>query len=164
VFVNLACQKCKKKVFYLNIKHDVKPTSLTAMQERLNLFLIYFVSKQNFDENKNCRLLQKNFSLNCSPHYVRKTCLTLKAKCQKFETKLKAEGKWEEYKTQIHNEGTNKMIEDYKKFIEETINESNNSYVTEHGDVENWVGGFDKEKILNEMEEGIKYLESLKKS
>jgi len=80
VFVNLACQKCKKKVFYLNIKHDVKPTSLTAMQERLNLFLIYFVSKQNFDENKNCRLLQKKFLPQLFPTLCQKNMFDIKIK------------------------------------------------------------------------------------
>ena len=72
--------------------------------------------------------------------------------------------KWEQYQNDIRNEGIDKMIVDYKKFIEEKLNECSNGYVTEQGDVESWVGGFDREQVLIDMEEGIKYLESLKKS
>jgi len=81
-----------------------------------------------------------------------------------FESRLRREGKWEEYQNGIRNEGVDRLIADYRKFIEEKLNEKSNSYVTEQGDVENWVGSIDREKLLNEMEEGIKYLESLKKS
>jgi hypothetical protein len=81
-----------------------------------------------------------------------------------METKLRLEGKWDEYVNKIHNEGIDKLILEYQEFIKESINESNNNFVTEQGDVESWVGGFDKEKILVDMEKGIKYLESLKKT
>jgi len=134
------------------IKNGIKQ-NITKMDKikELGLTPLFCPSCNKVMDHPNDKLMYKN-------HRKCFDCMV------EFETNLRREGKWEEYKTQIHNEGIDKMIGDYKKFIEETINESNNSYVTEHGDVENWVGGFDKEKILNEMEEGIKYLESLKKS
>ena len=46
--------------------------------------------------------------------------------------------------------------------MDEEINESNTSYVTEAGDVERWVGS-SKQKLLENKEETIKYLQSLKK-
>ena len=46
--------------------------------------------------------------------------------------------------------------------MDEEISESNTSYVTETGDVERWVGS-SKQKLLENKEETIKYLQSLKK-
>jgi len=46
--------------------------------------------------------------------------------------------------------------------MDEEINTSNESWVTEAGDVEKWVGS-SKQKMLQNKEETIKYLESLKK-
>ena len=46
--------------------------------------------------------------------------------------------------------------------MDEVINNSNESYVTEAGDIENWVGSA-KKKLLESKEETIKYLQNLKK-
>ena len=46
--------------------------------------------------------------------------------------------------------------------MDEVINNSNESYVTEAGDIENWVGSA-KNKLLESKEETIKYLQNLKK-
>ena len=46
--------------------------------------------------------------------------------------------------------------------MDEEINASNESYITEAGDVERWVGS-SKKKLLESKEETIKYLQSLKK-
>ena len=43
------------------------------------------------------------------------------------------------------------------------MNESNDGFVTESGEVEKWVGGINKERAEKALEEGIKYLENLKK-
>ena len=45
----------------------------------------------------------------------------------------------------------------------EQINEENNSFITEKGDKEKWVGKVDKTRAMKAMEDGIKYLQSLKK-
>ena len=51
-----------------------------------------------------------------------------------------------------------------KQYLEEAgINESNDGFVTESGEVEKWVGGINKERAGEALEEGIKYLESMKK-
>ena len=44
----------------------------------------------------------------------------------------------------------------------EIQNESNQSYITEAGDVEKWTGS-SKNKLLETKEEGLKYLDGLKK-
>ena len=55
------------------------------------------------------------------------------------------------------------MIEEYKNYINEKLEDSNQGAVTENGDVENWVGGINKERAEEALNETIKYLESLKK-
>jgi len=46
--------------------------------------------------------------------------------------------------------------------MEEHMNTSDESFITERGDIEKWVGS-PKQKLLENKEETIKYLQSLKK-
>ena len=96
------------------------------------------------------------------PHYYKAygACLDcIKVK----ETKLKTSGKWEDHKTTIHNKEIDKTIEEYTQFIEMKIEESNDGFVTEAGEVEKWKGGINKERAEEALREGIEYLKSLKK-
>ena len=43
------------------------------------------------------------------------------------------------------------------------MNESNDSFITEAGEVEKWDGGINKERAEEALREGIEYLKSLKK-
>ena len=79
-----------------------------------------------------------------------------------FETLLKFNGEWEKYHNSIANGVLEGYIQDLKDTVEEQLNESQQSYITEHGDVENWVGDIDKTKLMNELQKTIEYLESLK--
>jgi hypothetical protein len=80
-----------------------------------------------------------------------------------MEIKLKKEGKWEEYENNIHNNEIENKIIEYKLWIEEKLSESNNSFVSEDGDVEKWSGKINVELVNNSVEEVVKYLESLKR-
>jgi hypothetical protein len=80
-----------------------------------------------------------------------------------MESRLKREGKWEEYERKIHNDEIDNKIKEYKLWIHEKLNESNNSFISEDGDVENWVGKINKDMVDKNVEEVINYLESLKK-
>jgi len=83
--------------------------------------------------------------------------------CQvEFETELRRLGLWEEYEKNIINTDLDYLIEDYSVWVDEVINESNESFITEAGDVERWVGTT-KKKLLENKEETIKYLQNLKK-
>ena len=83
--------------------------------------------------------------------------------CQiEFETELRRLGLWEEYEKNIINSDIDNVTKDYSTWMDEVINSSNDSYVTEDGDVERWVGS-SKKKLLEDKEETIKYLQSLKK-
>jgi len=80
-----------------------------------------------------------------------------------MEVKLRKEGKWEEYEKQIHNNEIENKIIEYKLWVEEKLKESNSSFVSEDGDVENWTGKINVELVNKSIEETVKYLESLKR-
>ena len=46
--------------------------------------------------------------------------------------------------------------------IQHKLNEKGDGYITERGDKENWKGGFSKEKLEQELQEGLEFLENLK--
>ena len=79
-----------------------------------------------------------------------------------FETDLRKLGLWEEYEKNIINSDIDHIATDYSTWIDELINGSNESYITEAGDVEKWVGSA-KNKLLQNKEETIKYLQTLKR-
>ena len=95
------------------------------------------------------------------PHYYKSygTCLDCRTT---FETKLKLEGKWENYVTETYNQEIDKHIEEYKAYMQDALSETNEGYVTEAGDIQKWVGGIDKERVEQSMKESIEYLNSLK--
>ena len=81
----------------------------------------------------------------------------------KIEDKLKREGKFEEYQKHIVNSDIDNKIKDFKAWVEDKMSESNNQYVSEAGDVENWKGKINKDKVDEHLENVIEYLEGLKK-
>ena len=79
-----------------------------------------------------------------------------------FEAQLRKEGKWEEYQRKIKNDEIDNRIAEFKLFIKEKLEEGNDSFVSESGEVERWVGKVNKEKVEEHVKEVIEYLESLK--
>ncbi len=79
-----------------------------------------------------------------------------------YEAQLQKEGKLEEYFNGIHNSRINNIQKEYETFIQEKLNEKGDGYITERGDKENWKGGFSKEKLEQELQEGLGFLENLK--
>jgi hypothetical protein len=64
----------------------------------------------------------------------------------------------------IFNSDIEGLIQNFEVWINEEIsNESNNTFVTEAGDVEKWTGSA-KNKLLESKDETLKYLQSLKKT
>ena len=88
-----------------------------------------------------------------------KRCLT----CQvDFESELKIEGLWEEYNNVFINDNVDNTIKEFEIWFDENLNQSNESFITEAGDVESWIGS-NKAKMLESKEETINFLKSLKK-
>ena len=106
-----------------------------------------------------CNKVMKN--RNDKPFYnIHKMCFNCVID---MEIKLKKEGKWEEYENRIHNSEIDNKIQEYKLWIEEKLSETNTSFVSEDGDVENWTGKINTELVDKSVEETVKYLESLKR-
>ena len=76
---------------------------------------------------------------------------------------MKKIGAWEVYEKNIHNSDLDVFINDFKDFVEDQLLTTNKSFITEQGDVEKWVGGYDKERVLESLKKTIEYLENLKK-
>ena len=82
----------------------------------------------------------------------------------KMETNLKLEGKYEEYARKMVSKNIITHIEEAEQFIEEFASMGKDTYVTEQGDIEDWEGGTDKEKIVKEMKKGLQEMkEALEK-
>ena len=78
------------------------------------------------------------------------------------EHELQRQGKLEDYLNNLRNKHVDTTIEEYKAFMETTLNKSNNDFVTEAGDIENWRGGTSKQDLKQQLQEGLEYLENLK--
>ena len=80
-----------------------------------------------------------------------------------MEHEIKISGKWEEYTHNLHNQQIDHTLEEFKVFVKEKLEELNDSFISEDGDVEKWVGKLDKEKVNEYMESVAKYAKALKK-
>tara|TARA_B110000305_G_scaffold47857_1_gene51286 strand:+ start:40 stop:612 length:573 start_codon:yes stop_codon:yes gene_type:complete len=96
------------------------------------------------------------------PHYFKAygACLDC---TKKLETKHKLKGTWKNHTKDIHNQELDHTIEEFKAFMNMKMNESNDGFITEAGEIEKWDGGINKERAQKSLEEGIEYLKSLKK-
>ena len=92
-------------------------------------------------------------------HNVHKYCLNCHARA---EDKLKAEGKYEEHYNEINNKIIDDRVDEFKQYVKDQLSESNDSFVSENGEVENWVGKLNTEKVDEFTKDIIKHLKSLK--
>jgi hypothetical protein len=77
-----------------------------------------------------------------------------------METKLKREGKYEDYAKNLIVGSIKVHIKDLEDaLLELALNDSNEGFVTESGDIEKWAGkGLDRQKITTELQEYIQKL------
>ena len=80
-----------------------------------------------------------------------------------FEMKLKHKGLWDEYQKEIDNAALENIQDHMKNWLNSALNESNEGWVSEAGEIQNWKGGVNKKLAQQSLEETIEYLESLKK-
>ena len=78
-----------------------------------------------------------------------------------MESRMSVE-EFAEYERKIQNDEIDNKIKDFKVFMHEKMNEKS-TYVAENGDTERWMGSIDKERAEQHIQEGIEYLEALKK-
>jgi hypothetical protein len=79
-----------------------------------------------------------------------------------YEAQLQKEGKSEEYFNDLRNQHIQSAMNEFTSFMEDKMKESNNSFVTEAGDVESWRGGISKEQMQKDLQEGLEFLENMK--
>tara|TARA_R110001592_G_scaffold7161_4_gene40331 strand:- start:969 stop:1541 length:573 start_codon:yes stop_codon:yes gene_type:complete len=82
---------------------------------------------------------------------------------KKFETNLKITGLWDAWNNKTINGNIDYFISWYKEWVMDSITTSNNSYVSEYGDVETWKGGANKEKAMKALNKTIKEWEEARK-
>jgi len=106
-----------------------------------------------------CKSQMKN---RLDPEYYRihKTCFNCVVD---KEHQIQKDGKWDEYQRNIKNNEIDNKIKDFKQYVEDKMNESNDGFVSEQGDKERWKGKMDKSRVDEHVEAVIDYLESLKK-
>jgi len=105
-----------------------------------------------------CSKHMKNFELNKKMYSIHKMCFDCVIE---FETKLKMLGTYKEYERNIIDKGLDVYIKELEDFLLElALNDNNESFITEAGDIEKWSGGnIDKKTIMNDL---IEYINSLK--
>ena len=64
-----------------------------------------------------------------------------------FEHKLRIKGEYDDYVKKLRLKNRLTEIDEIENMFLELANQSNEGYVSEHGEVERWKGGIDKEKI-----------------
>ena len=77
----------------------------------------------------------------------------------KMESKIKREGKWKEYESNIMNSSKNAMLDDLEMALENWVEEKD-TFVSESGEVEKWGGG-DKNAVYKEAKEQVAKLRKL---
>ena len=104
-----------------------------------------------------CGKAMKNHNLNKKMWSIHKMCFDCVAV---METELKRTGQFEEYARNLTTRGIKSYINELEEVILEiALEETNEGFVTEDGDIEKWAGkGIDKQKITTEIQEYIQKL------
>jgi hypothetical protein len=104
----------------------------------------------------NCKTAFKVHDINKKMYSIHGMCLDCVVE---METKLKIEGKYEEYEKNILNGNKNAGLEEFELAVEAWMQE-NDSFVTEAGDIENW-SKVDKTKIYEQIKSNIEKLKKI---
>jgi len=97
-----------------------------------------------------CKKPMKPNELNKKMYSIHKMCLDCVVE---MESKLKIEGKYEEYEKNILNMNKNASLEEFEMALDSWL-EDKDTFVTEQGDIESWQGG-DKQKLHQELKKKI---------
>ena len=135
----------KKWTLKNNIKQTV--TRFDSLKKAINLPI----------SCPNCSKGMKTTTLNKKMWPIHKMCFDCVIT---METELKRTGGYEEYVRNITNRGVKTYIKDLEDALLDMASESNESFVTEAGDIEKWGGnGLDNKKLTEDLQE---YIEKLK--
>jgi ribosomal protein L44E len=131
------------------IKNGIKQTvtRFDKLKEAINLPLTC----------PNCGKAMKNHNLNKKMWPLHKMCFDCVVV---METELKRTGQYEEYVRNLTTRGVKTYITELESaLLELALEESNEEFVTEQGDIEKWTGkGIDKQKLTQEIQDYIQKL------
>jgi ribosomal protein L44E len=104
-----------------------------------------------------CGKAMKNHNLNKKMWPLHKMCFDCVVV---METELKRTGQYEEYVRNLTTRGVKTYITELESaLLELALDDSNEEFVTEQGDIEKWAGkGIDKQKLAEEIQEYIQKL------
>ena len=104
-----------------------------------------------------CGKAMKNHNLNKKMWPLHKMCFDCVVV---METELKRTGQYEEYVRNLTTRGVKTYITELESaLLELALDDSNEEFVTEQGDIEKWAGkGIDKQKLTEEIQEYIQKL------
>ena len=104
-----------------------------------------------------CGKAMKNHNLNKKMWPLHKMCFDCVVV---METELKRTGQYEEYVRNLTTRGVKTYITELESaLLELALEDSNEEFVTEQGDIEKWAGkGIDKQKLAEEIQEYIQKL------
>ena len=105
-----------------------------------------------------CERAMKANKLNKKMWVIHKKCFNCVIE---YETTLKATGQYEEYAKNIMNANKNTFADDYEAAVKEYETAQPDTYVSEAGDIENWVGGKANPEIIKALKANIKQLREL---
>ena len=72
-----------------------------------------------------------------------------------MEHKLRIEGKFKSYERESIANNASDYTDHLEAYLLESLNTSNQGYVSEKGEIERWKGGIDKEKLTKEIKQAV---------
>jgi len=105
-----------------------------------------------------CERAMKANKLNKKMWAIHKKCFDCVIE---YETKLKATGQYEEYAKKMIKANISTFADDYEAAVKEYETSQPDTYVSEAGDIENWVGGKVNPEVIKALKENIKQLREL---
>ena len=73
-----------------------------------------------------------------------------------FEHKLRIRGEYNDYIKNLENKNSLNIVNEMESMFLDLANQSNEGFVSEHGEIERWKGGIDKNKISSEITQAAK--------
>lgn len=107
-----------------------------------------------------CSRAMKNFEANRKMYSIHKMCFDCVIE---YETELKRLGKYQEYERNMIQKGAAVYVKELEDLmLELALDNTNETFVTEAGDIEKWSGGnIDIQKIREELAEHIRIVKEL---
>ena len=105
-----------------------------------------------------CKNSMKSSTLNKKMWTIHKQCFNCTIE---YETHLKATGQYEEYAKNLMNANKNSFVDDYEQAIEHFINDQDETFMSEAGDVENWSKTKTNPETIKALKANVKQLRQL---